>query len=143
MAVLTRDRVWSADNHTTPLPNPAELHPDSFAVQRSPQPTRATMLGLFNDSPRLAMGGNGEGKISAVEKVALDILAVGAGIVLAFVIWDMTVNLLMYHSLFEPRHLPGGTDLGGGFALLMTIPWLFILFPTCIVSGVWLLRKLR
>lgn len=51
-----------------------------------------------------------EYKIGKVERASLDILAVGAGIVLAFVIWDMTFNLLVYHSLTEPRHLPEETN---------------------------------
>ena len=89
------------------------------------------------------MDRNDRDKISAVEKASLDILAVGAGIVLAFVIWNMTFNLLMYHSLTEPRHLPEGSDLGGGFALLITIPELLILLPVCVISTVSLLRKLR
>ena len=81
-------------------------------------------------------------KISAFEKAFLDILAGGAGVVLAFVIWNMTFNLLMYHSLTEPRHLEG-SDLGDGFALLITIPDLLILLPVCVISIVSLLRKLR
>jgi hypothetical protein len=82
-------------------------------------------------------------KISAFEKAFLDILAGGAGVVLAFVIWNMSLNLLMYHSLFSPRHLPEGTDLGGGFAFLITVPELLILLPVCTISLVSLLRKLR
>ena len=89
------------------------------------------------------MDQNDEHKIGTFEKASLDILAAGAGIVLAFVIWNMTFNLLMYHSLTEPRHLPEGSDLGGGFALLITIPELLILLPVCVISIVSLLRKLR
>ena len=88
------------------------------------------------------MDRNDENKIGAVEKASLDILAAGVGIVLAFVIWNMTFNLLMYHSLTEPRHLEG-SDLGDGFALLITIPDLLILLPVCVISIVSLLRKLR
>ncbi|WP_158936039.1 hypothetical protein [Burkholderia sp. S171] len=58
------------------------------------------------------MDQNDEIKIGTVEKASLGILAAGAGIVLAFVIWNITLNLLMYHSLTEPRHLPEGSDLG-------------------------------
>jgi len=98
---------------------------------------------LLNYHPRFAMDRKDENKIGAVEKASLDVLAVGAGIVLAFVIWGMTFNLLVYHSLTEPRHLPEGADLGGGFALLITIPELIILLPVCVISIVSLLRKLR
>lgn len=89
------------------------------------------------------MDRNDGNKIGAVEKASLDILAAGAGIVLAFVIWNMTLNLLMYHSLTEPTHLPEGSDLGGGFALLITVLELLILLPVCVISIVSLLRKLR
>jgi hypothetical protein len=82
-------------------------------------------------------------KVSSFEKALLDVLAGGAGIVLALVIWNMSLNLLMYHSLFTPRDLPEGTDLGGGFALLITVPELLILLPVCVISFVSLLRRLR
>jgi hypothetical protein len=98
---------------------------------------------VINHSPEAALSTNGEGKISVVERAALNILAACVGIVIAFVIWNVTVNLLLYHTLSEPKRLPEGTDLGAGFLFLMTLPELFILLPLCGGLSVWLLQKLR
>jgi hypothetical protein len=73
-------------------------------------------------------------------RAALNILAAGAGIVIAFVIWNMTVALIFYHALSHPELLPEGADLGGGFLILMTLPELFNLVLLCGGLSVWLLQ---
>jgi hypothetical protein len=83
-------------------------------------------------------------KMSAIEKLALNILAIGVGVVVAFVAWGSLFNLFLYHSLFQPQHpAADGVDLGGGFLLIATLPVLFILLPVCVITSLWLFKKLR
>ena len=91
----------------------------------------------------LPMAGNDEGKISAIEKGALNTLAIGVGILVALITWGALFNLLMYHSLFQPQHpVADGGDLSGGFVLLATLPALFILLPICVIASLRLFQKL-
>ncbi|OAJ54899.1 hypothetical protein A6V36_08670 [Paraburkholderia ginsengiterrae] len=90
------------------------------------------------------MAENDEGKMSAIEKAALNTLAIGVGILVAFVIWGALFNLLTYHSLFQPRHpVADGVVLGGGFMLIATLPALIILLPMCVIASLRLFQKLR
>lgn len=90
------------------------------------------------------MDENDEEKMSAVEKIALNILAIGVGIVVAFTVWGSLFNLFVYHSLFQPQHpAADGIDLGGGFVLIATLPVLIILLTVCVITSLRLFKKLR